>query len=234
MSGWRSPSPAESPLANVPVLPALRRATIALPLDGPITDLAYNEATDRFLVTTEKGIYITDGAFSRVLRHTVVDTMFSVDLARLAAGTFLAPDTVLAVSENKSYVVLRESDRADAAANYRYFLASFDKFDEAEPLAVHDRAGEDDVRDGGRLRPGDRVGLHDDGPEREGEAAGRVAIRPARHDALGGVHAGAGSRVRSRLQGEGRFARRVLRVGCGVPRGQALRHQRRVRHAADD
>ncbi len=128
--GLASADPAASPLANVPVLPALRRATIALPLDGPITDLAYNEATDRFLVTTEKGIYITDAAFSRVLRHTVVDTMFSVDLARLAAGTFLGPDTVLAVSENKSYVVVRESDRADAAANFRYFLASFDKFEE--------------------------------------------------------------------------------------------------------
>ncbi|MCU0249721.1 MAG: disulfide bond formation protein B [Vicinamibacterales bacterium] len=128
--GLASADPAGSPLAAVPVLPALRHATIALPLDGPITDLAYNEATDRFLVTTEKGIYITDGAFSRVLRHTVVDTMFSVDLARLAAGTFLAPDTVLAVSENKSYVILRESDRADAAANFRYFLASFDTFEE--------------------------------------------------------------------------------------------------------
>ncbi len=66
----------------------------------------------------------------RVLRHTVVDTMFSVDLARFAAGTFLEPNTVMAVSENKSYVVLRENDKADAAANYRYFLASFDKFDE--------------------------------------------------------------------------------------------------------
>jgi DNA-binding beta-propeller fold protein YncE len=77
-----------------------------------------------------KGIYITDGAFSRVLRHTIVDTGFSVDLARFAACAFLEPGTVMAVSENKSYVALRESDRADAAANYRFFLASFDKFNE--------------------------------------------------------------------------------------------------------
>ena len=122
--------PAGSPLADVPVLPVARRATVALPMDGPITDLAYDAAGDRFLVTTEKGIYITDGSFSRVLRHTVVDTMFSVDLARFSAGAFLEPDTVIAVSENKSYVVLRENDKADAAANFRYFLASFDKFDE--------------------------------------------------------------------------------------------------------
>jgi hypothetical protein len=122
--------PSASPIANVPVLPAARRSNLSLPLDGPITDLAYDAAGDRFLVTTEKGIYITDGAFNRVLRHTVVDTGFSVDLARFAAGAFLGPDTVVAVSENKSYVVLRESDKADAAANYRYFLASFDRFDE--------------------------------------------------------------------------------------------------------
>jgi disulfide bond formation protein DsbB len=122
--------PAANPLANAPVLPASRRANVALPLDGPITDLAYEAGTDRFLLTTEKGLYITDGSFGRVLRHTVVDTGFSVDLARFAAGAFLASDTVLAVSENKSFVVLREHDNADAAANYRYFLASFDKFDE--------------------------------------------------------------------------------------------------------
>ena len=122
--------PAASPLANVPVLPAARRQHLSLPLDGPITDLAYDAASDRFLVTTEKGIYITDGTFSRVLRHTVVDTGFSVDLAKFTAGAFLASGTVMAVSENKSFVVLEESDKADAAANYRYFLASFDKFNE--------------------------------------------------------------------------------------------------------
>ena len=128
--GLANTDPAASPLANVPVLPAARRGNIALPLDGPLTDLAYDAAGDRFLVTTEKGIYITDGSLDRVLRHTVVDTMFSVDLARFAAVTFLDANTVMAVSENKSYVVLRENDKADAAANYRYFLASFDRFDE--------------------------------------------------------------------------------------------------------
>jgi hypothetical protein len=122
--------PAASPLVNVPILPAARRANLSLSLDGPITDLAYDAATDRFLVTTEKGIYITDGSLERVLRHTIVDTGFSVDLARFTGGAFLDSHTVIAVSENKSYVVLREDDKADAAANYRYFLASFDKFDE--------------------------------------------------------------------------------------------------------
>jgi len=66
--------PSASPLANVPVLPPARRANNALSLDGPITDLAYDAASDRFLVTTGKGIYITDSSLGRVLRHTVVDT----------------------------------------------------------------------------------------------------------------------------------------------------------------
>jgi disulfide bond formation protein DsbB len=123
-------NPASSPLADVPVLPVARRATLSLPLDGPTTDLAYDAGTDRFLVTTEKGIYITDSSFNRVLRHTIVDTGFSVDLAKFTAGAFLDSGTVMAVSENKSFIVLEESDKADAAANYRYFLASFDKFNE--------------------------------------------------------------------------------------------------------
>jgi disulfide bond formation protein DsbB len=122
--------PAASPLANVPVLPAARRTNLSLPLDSPVTDLAYDAATDRFLVTTDKGIYITDGSLGRVLRHTIIDTGFSVDLARFTAGAFLDSHTVIALADNKSYVVLRESDKADAAANYRYFLASFDKFEE--------------------------------------------------------------------------------------------------------
>jgi disulfide bond formation protein DsbB len=114
----------------VPVLPIARRLNLSLPLDGPTSDLAYDAGTDRFLVTTEKGIYITDGALGRVLRHTIVDTGFSVDLAKFTAGAFLDSGTVMAVAENKSFVVLEENDRADAAANYRYFLASFDKFNE--------------------------------------------------------------------------------------------------------
>jgi hypothetical protein len=125
-----SVDPSGSPLANVPALPAARRASLALPLDGPVTDLAYDAATDRFLVTTGQGLYITDGSLGRVLRHTIVDTGFSVDLARFTAGAFLDSRTVIALSENKSYVVLRENDKADAAANYRYFLSSFDKFEE--------------------------------------------------------------------------------------------------------
>jgi len=122
--------PAAGPLVNLPVLPIRERRALALPLRGTITDLAYEAATNRFLVTTQSGIYITDGSLGRVVKHTVVDTGYSVDLGRFAGATFLERKVVMAVGENKSYVVLRENDRADADKNFRFFLESFDTFDE--------------------------------------------------------------------------------------------------------
>ncbi len=53
-----------------------------------------------------------------------------MDLGRFAGAAFLDKGMVLAVGENKSYVVLEPSDKADAEANFRFFLESFDKFDE--------------------------------------------------------------------------------------------------------
>ncbi len=125
-----SADPAASPFATVPALALKRQMQVALPLNGPVTDLAYDPSTDRFLMTTAQGVYITDGALGRVVRYTVVDSGFSVDLARFTAGAFLDGGTVMALGENKSYVILRENDKADAAANFRFFLESFDRFDE--------------------------------------------------------------------------------------------------------
>ena len=69
--------PAAGPLASLPALVIHEKKQLSLPLRGTITDLAYDAATDRFLITTENGIYITDGTLSRVLRYTVVDPGFS-------------------------------------------------------------------------------------------------------------------------------------------------------------
>jgi disulfide bond formation protein DsbB len=125
-----SADPATSPLANVPVLATTRRQQLSLPLSGPVTDLAYNAATDRFLLTTQRGVYITDSSLTHVLRHTEVDVGFSVDLARFSAAAFLDSTIVIAAAENKSYVVLRRNDTANADANFRFFTKSFDKFSE--------------------------------------------------------------------------------------------------------
>ena len=95
-----------------------------------MTDFAYDAASDRFLVTTQQGIYLLDSALGRTLRYTIVDTGFSVDLGQFAGAAFLDASTVLAVGENKSFVILKENDKADADGNFRFFLESADTFDE--------------------------------------------------------------------------------------------------------
>jgi len=122
--------PASGPLVSLPVLAVKRQARISVPLKGTVTDLAYDAAGDRFLVTTQQGIYLLDGALGRMLRYTIVDAGFAVDLGRFAGAAFLDASTVLAVGENKSFVVLKENDKADADKNFRFFLESFDRFDE--------------------------------------------------------------------------------------------------------
>jgi disulfide bond formation protein DsbB len=122
--------PSAGPLADLPVLPVREQKRITLPLRGTVTDLAYDAGTDRFVLTTGSGVYITEGSLGRLVRYTIVDPGFSVDLGRFAGAAVLDSRTVMAVGENKSYVVLRENDQADASKNFRFFLESFDKFDE--------------------------------------------------------------------------------------------------------
>ncbi|HSL24191.1 MAG TPA: disulfide bond formation protein B [Vicinamibacterales bacterium] len=125
------PDPGSGPLQGLPQLRVVERRPLALPLRGAPTGLAYDQTSGRFLLTTEHGVYVTDGSLSRVLRHTVIDPAFSVDIARFAAAAFVDSRTVIAVSENKSYVILREPEgSADVDRNYRYFLESFDQFTE--------------------------------------------------------------------------------------------------------
>jgi len=125
-----STDPSAGPFAHLPELSVKERKPTTLPLRGTPTDLAYDAGADRFLLTTQNGVYIVDGSLTRVLRHTVVDPGFAVDLGRFAGAAFLDGATVMALGENKSYVILRENDRADAGKNFRFFLESFDKFDE--------------------------------------------------------------------------------------------------------
>ncbi|HEY3381131.1 MAG TPA: disulfide bond formation protein B [Vicinamibacterales bacterium] len=118
------------PLAGLQTLVVKSQRPLALSLKGTPTDLAYDAASDQFLITTQQGLYVTDGSLGHVSRYTVVDVGFSVDLGRFAGAAFLDGKTVMAVGENKSYVILRQNDRANADRNFRYFLESFDKFDE--------------------------------------------------------------------------------------------------------
>lgn len=120
---------AAGPLTGLPALAVSPRPALSLPLRGTITDLAYHAETDRYLITTQLGLYVTDGAFGRIIVGTVVDPGFGVDLASLGGAAFLDGRTVVGVSENKSYVVLRETDRPDVAKNFRFFLERFDQFE---------------------------------------------------------------------------------------------------------
>jgi disulfide bond formation protein DsbB len=124
------PAPASVPWTTLPTLAVVERRTLDLGLRGAPAGLAYDAGTDRFLLVTDDGIYLTDGALRQVVRHTVVDPLFAVDLGRFSGAAFLDDGQVVAVSENKSYVILRESESADAVRNFRYFLESPTAFDE--------------------------------------------------------------------------------------------------------
>jgi disulfide bond formation protein DsbB len=126
-----NPDPATGPFSGLTELALVEEKRLVLPLKGGLpTGLAYDATTDRFAISTEQGLHIVDAAFAGLTRHTVVDTGFSVDLGRFSDVAFVDPHTVVVIGENKSYVTLRENDRADTLKNYRFFLESADRFDE--------------------------------------------------------------------------------------------------------
>ncbi len=135
--------PAKSPLGALPALTVTARRPLGLALDGAPTDLAYLalpadpaaaqpavDGTGQFLLTTAAGVYLTDASLSKIRRHTIVDVGYSVDLGRFAGAAFLDNGELIAVGENKSYVVLKPNDKANADSNFQYFLESRDQFDE--------------------------------------------------------------------------------------------------------
>lgn len=123
--------PAAGPFAGLAAVRPSRQVRLGVPLkEGAPSDLAYDAANDRYLVTTRLGIYLLDGALQKTLRYTIVDPGFSVDIGTFKAAAFLDSQTLIAVGDNKSYVVLKEASKADPDKNFRYFLESFDAFDE--------------------------------------------------------------------------------------------------------
>jgi disulfide bond formation protein DsbB len=115
-------NPAAGPLADLPAV--AMRPLPPLPLSRPdrLTDLAYDAATDRFAVTGQHSITLLSGALDRVVARVVVDPGYSVDLARFGGVAFLDSHSVMALSENKSYVVVKEGARRDDPETFRFFL----------------------------------------------------------------------------------------------------------------
>lgn len=122
--------PATGPLGLLPTMAVKERKPLGLSLDGAPTDLAFDATTDRFLITTDAGIYLADAALAQVKSRTIIDIGFSVDLGRFAGAAFLDQGELIAVGENKSFVVLKPNLKANADSNFRYFLESRDQFDE--------------------------------------------------------------------------------------------------------
>lgn len=122
--------PQKGPLGPLPRLAVRSQRRLTLNLPAPITDLAYQPDGDRFALTTRDGIYLADAQLSTVQRSTVIDRAFSVDLNDFAGVAWLDAQTVIALSQNKSYVVEREAGNADAVKNYRFFLESPEAFEE--------------------------------------------------------------------------------------------------------
>ncbi len=122
-------APATGPVSGAVAAVVTGRRALTLPLTGTVTDLAYDATADRFALTTQQGIYLADGGLTTVAKHTTVDPGFSVDLGTFSGVAFLDAHTVVAVSDNKSYVVLKDAAAVDPDANFRFFLDGFDQFE---------------------------------------------------------------------------------------------------------
>jgi disulfide bond formation protein DsbB len=122
--------PGAGPIAGLPAAAVTTQLKIGFPLSGTPTDLAYDEASRQFLVTTQHGVYLADETLAKLNRYTIIDAGYSVDLGQFGAGAFIDKGAVLAVGENKSYVVTVPAAKADAAANFRFFVEAFDAFNE--------------------------------------------------------------------------------------------------------
>ena len=126
------PDPAHGPLTAVPALQVSGWEKIGVPLDGTATGFARDSATGRVLVTTDRyGVYLLDSTLARVLHHVVIDAGFSVDLSPLAGAAFVGGDTLAVVGRNKSWAELVPVARADERAEWRHFLETDGRMNEA-------------------------------------------------------------------------------------------------------
>jgi disulfide bond formation protein DsbB len=118
------PDPAHGPLGDLPSLAVSGWERVGVPLEGALTDLARDPATGRFLAVTDRyDVYLLDSTLTRVLHHVRLDPGFSVDLSPLAGAAFVG-DTLVALSTNKSYALLRVDSAADRDAEWRHFLTT--------------------------------------------------------------------------------------------------------------
>jgi disulfide bond formation protein DsbB len=115
--------PGQGPLLGLETLPVKRQMSVGATLNGDITGAAYQAASDRFVVTTgHHGVFLVDGDLGAVQGHVVIDPGYSVDLGQLAGATFVDDQVLMALSENKSFVLLESRGPEEERDDYRYFL----------------------------------------------------------------------------------------------------------------
>ncbi len=119
------PDPDHGPLADLPSLPVQGWMRIGVPLTGTLSGLARDSATGRFLVVTDRyEVALLDSTLSHVVHRVVLDPGFDIDLTPLAGAAFLGPDTLVALSTNKSWALLAPDPRADARTEWGHFLST--------------------------------------------------------------------------------------------------------------
>jgi disulfide bond formation protein DsbB len=125
------PDPGQTPIMGASALEVRERRALPPGIAGSPTGLDYDASADAFLLTTEAGVALLDGALSRIRRSAIVDMTYSVDLGRFAGAAVLDDGDLLAVTENKSFVVLRApAGERPARTGFRFFRSGLDAFDE--------------------------------------------------------------------------------------------------------
>ncbi|SDJ77056.1 hypothetical protein SAMN04488540_11350 [Ferrimonas sediminum] len=110
----------DAPLAKV-------EALIDLPteINSRVTAIDYQQETDRYAVTTEDSwVYVLSGDLRRVLTKAHVDGMYQIHVSKLVGISFISDTTLVAMGDNKAYVVLELDENHTWASNYRPFRDS--------------------------------------------------------------------------------------------------------------
>ncbi|EDS4256795.1 disulfide bond formation protein B [Salmonella enterica subsp. enterica serovar Bredeney] len=114
-----------------PPLTLIRKIPLPDTIKGGATGLSYNPQKNIFaVVTSDNHIYILNGDLSKILSFVKIDRTFSVELSNMAGVTFDSDNTLLLVTDHKSYVRLRLDENARFKDNYWLFTDGTDGISE--------------------------------------------------------------------------------------------------------
>lgn len=102
-------------------------ALIDLPaeINSRVTAIDYHRETDRYAVTTEESwVYVLSGDLRRVLTKAHVDGMYQIHVSKLVGISFISETTLVAMGDNKAFVVLELDENHTWSTNYRPFRDS--------------------------------------------------------------------------------------------------------------